>query len=158
MYNLAITVENVNKHALLLVFTIIISINSISQTTYQYDENGNRTARIIDLGKNLETTANFNDSLQGEPELPKPLLETLGKATVNIYPNPTKGLLILESQGFAMDALPEYEVYTLSGSLLLRVEAIENRQQIDLCNEPAGIYLLRIKSGTLQREWKIIKQ
>ncbi len=158
MYNLAITVENVNKHALLLVFTIIISINSISQTTYQYDENGNRTSRIINMGKDLQTTANFNDSLQGEPELPKPLQETLGEATVKIYPNPTQGLLILESQGFDMDKLPEYEVYTLSGSLLMRVEAMENRQQIDLSKEPAGIYLLRIKSGALQREWKIIKQ
>ncbi len=84
--------------------------------------------------------------------------ETLGEANISIYPNPTQGLLILESQGFAIDELPEYEVYTLSGSLLMRVEATENRQQIDLSNEPAGIYLLRIKSGALQREWKIIKQ
>ena len=131
---------------------------AFSQTTYSYDENGNRTARIIDLGKDMEAIANFNDSLQWEPELPKPLQETLGEAAVNIYPNPTQGLLILESQGFALNALPEYEVYTLSGSLLMRVEATENRQQIDLSNEPAGIYLLRIKSGILQREWKIIKQ
>ena len=142
----------------LIFFILIFTVYSHAQTTYQYDENGNRTARIIDLGKDLKTTANFNDSLQGEPELPKPLQETLGEATVKIYPNPTQGLLILESQGFALDALPEYEVYTLSGSLLMRVEATENRQQIDLSNEPAGIYLLRIKSGILQREWKIIKQ
>ncbi len=142
----------------LIICLFAININIDAQTTYQYDENGNRTARIIDLGKDLETTANFNDSLQGEPELPKPLQETLGEATVNIYPNPTQGLLILESQGFALDELPEYEVYTLSGSLLMRVKATENRQQIDLSTEPAGIYLLRIKSGGLQKEWKIIKQ
>ncbi len=141
-----------------LFILIAIPFYVYSQTTYLYDENGNRTARIIDLGKDLETIANFNDSLQGEPEPPKPLQETMGEATVKIYPNPTQGLLILESQGFDMDKLPEYEVYTLSGSLLMRVEAMENRQQIDLSNEPAGIYLLRIKSGTLQREWKIIKQ
>ncbi len=149
----------IKKLITLSLLTIIASTTlSFAQTTYQYDENGNRTTRIIDLGKDLETTANFNDSLQGEPELPKPLQETLGEATVNIYPNPTQGLLILESQGFALDKLPEYEVYTLSGSLLMRLEATENRQQIDLSKEPAGIYLLRIKSGILQREWKIIKQ
>ncbi len=141
-----------------IICLFAININIIAQTTYQYDENGNRTARIINMGKDLQTTTNFNDSLQGEPELPKPLQETLGEATVKIYPNPTQGLLILESRGFALDALPEYEVYTLSGSLLMRVEAMENRQQIDLSNEPAGIYLLRIKSGSLRREWKIIKQ
>ncbi len=143
---------------LILFFFLSLSTLSFAQTTYQYDENGNRTARIIDLGKDLQTTTNFNGSLQGEPELPKPLQETLGEATVKIYPNPTQGLLILESQGFDMDKLPEYEVYTLSGSLLMRVEATENRQQIDLSNEPAGIYLLRIKSVSLRREWKIIKQ
>ncbi len=147
------------KKIIFLQILLIVAQSLIfAQTTYQYDENGNRTSRIINMGKDLQTTANFNDSLQGEPEPPKPLLETLGEATVNIYPNPTQGLLILESRGFAMDALPEYEVYTLGGSLLMRAEATENRQQIDLSNEPAGIYLLRIKSGALQREWKIIKQ
>ncbi len=147
------------KKIIFLQILLIVAQSLIfAQTTYQYDENGNRTSRIINLAKDLETTANFNDSLQGEPELPKPLQETLGEATVKIYPNPTQGLLILESQGIDMDKLPEYEVYTLSGSLLMRAEATENRQQIDLSNEPAGIYLLRIKSGTLQREWKIIKQ
>ena len=149
----------IKKLITLSLLTIIASTTlSFAQTPFQYDENGNRTARIINMGKDLETTADFNDSLQGEPELPKPMQETIGEATVNIYPNPTHGLLILESQGFALDALPEYEVYTLGGSLLMRIEAMENRQQIDLSNEPAGIYLLRIKSGTLQREWKIIKQ
>ena len=131
---------------------------TLAQTTYLYDENGNRTSRIINMGKDLQTTTNFNDSLQGEPELPKPLKETIGEATINIYPNPTKGLLILESQGFALDKLPEYEVYTLGGSLLKRIKSTENRQQIDLSRQPAGIYLLRIKSVSLRREWKIIKQ
>ncbi len=131
---------------------------AFSQTTYRYDENGNRTSRIINMGKDIETTADFNDSLQGEPEPPKPLQETLGEANISIYPNPTKGLLILESQGFENDVLPQFEVYTLSGSLLQRIKSTENRQQIDLSDQPAGIYLLRIKSGILQREWKIIKQ
>ena len=146
------------RKILIFILLTVRIVSIFAQTTYQYDENGNRTSRIINMGKDLETTANFNDSLQGEMELPKPLQETLGEATVNIYPNPTQGLLILESQGFALDELPEYEVYTLSGSLLMRVKATENRQQIDLSTEPAGIYLLRIKSGGLQKEWKIIKQ
>ncbi len=107
------------KIFIIALITISTCSTAFSQVTYQYDANGNRQARIIDLGKDLETTANFNDSLQGEPELPKPLQETLGEATVNIYPNPTQGLLILESQGFALDEVPEYEVYTLSGSLLM---------------------------------------
>ena len=149
-----------NNLSLLTVFFFLSStMISFAQTSFQYDANGNRIARIINLGKkDVLADAAINDSLQGETELPKPMQETIGEATVNIYPNPTQGLLILESQGFAIDKLPEYEVYTLSGSLLMRVEATENRQQIDLSNEPAGIYLLRIKSGSLQREWKIIKQ
>ncbi len=147
-----------HNYLFFLVLLMSCPYYTFAQTTYQYDENGNRTSRIINMGKELETTTNFNDSLQWEPELAKPLQETLGEATVKIYPNPTQGLLILESQGFALDEVPEYEVYTLSGSLLMIVEATENHQQIDLSNEPSGIYLLRIKSGALQREWKIIKQ
>ncbi len=39
---------------ILSAFIYVLSANVSAQTTYQYDENGNRTARIIDLGKDLE--------------------------------------------------------------------------------------------------------
>ena len=38
----------------LIFFILIFTVYSHAQTTYQYDENGNRTARIIDLGKDIE--------------------------------------------------------------------------------------------------------
>ncbi len=38
----------------LIICLFAININIDAQTTYQYDENGNRTARLIDLGKDLE--------------------------------------------------------------------------------------------------------
>ncbi len=38
---------------IIVVFLITVKI-AFSQTTYSYDENGNLTARIIDLGKDIE--------------------------------------------------------------------------------------------------------
>ena len=40
---------------ILIGLFIVIHLGGYSQTTYQYDKNGNRTARIIDLGKDLKT-------------------------------------------------------------------------------------------------------
>ena len=37
-----------------LFILIAIPFYVYSQTTYQYDENGNRTSRIINMGKDIE--------------------------------------------------------------------------------------------------------
>ena len=44
------------NHNYLFFFVLLMFCHyyTLAQTTYQYDENGNRTARIIDLGKDIE--------------------------------------------------------------------------------------------------------
>ena len=39
---------------ILALILIILQLQLFAQVSYQYDENGNRTARIIDLGKDIE--------------------------------------------------------------------------------------------------------
>ncbi len=39
---------------ILIGLFIVIHLGGYSQTTYQYDENGNRTSRIINMGKDIE--------------------------------------------------------------------------------------------------------
>ncbi len=39
---------------ILALILIILQLQLFAQVSYQYDKNGNRTARIIDLGKDIE--------------------------------------------------------------------------------------------------------
>ncbi len=65
---------NKKLNTLVLFFFLSSTMISFAQTSFQYDAKGNRIARIINLGKkDVLADAAINDSLQGEPELPKPL-------------------------------------------------------------------------------------
>ena len=60
-------------------------------------------------------------------------------AIINIYPNPTSGIVNIESN----EVLNKIEVFNMLGSL---VEVYGNEKQIDLSNLKSGLYLLRFTS------------
>lgn len=62
-------------------------------------------------------------------------------ASPSVYPNPTTGLLTLETDG---QALLSVEVLDLAGRIQLRTVA--RQQQLDISQLPAGTYLLRIET------------
>lgn len=66
--------------------------------------------------------------------------------TLSIYPNPTAGILFLKS-----NKVIDVVVYNVVGE---RVMAAQNVQQIDLSNQPAGIYMVQVSSeaGTITRK------
>lgn len=78
-------------------------------------------------------------------------------ADVNVYPNPTTGLVTLQLPNSEEEIL--FEVFTVYSQLVsaLKTTILEGKAQIDLSNYPAGIYFVRIhldKTITL----KIIKK
>jgi hypothetical protein len=69
---------------------------------------------------------------------------------VSIYPNPTSGKLAVGTQ------LTNYTVhiYNLNGNLLNNYAVAH---ELDISNQPAGIYILSIESPGLRYRKKIIK-
>lgn len=65
---------------------------------------------------------------------------------LTIYPNPTNGMVYFTSE-FQMDVI----VYNALGEALFNKKAV---QSIDLSNEPAGVYMLKVTSteGTVIRK------
>ncbi len=119
--------------------------------TFGYDAAGNCVSRTITI-----TT---------QKVAPMPVAETavvysemLSDIQIKIYPNPTDGLLKVEIQNLSESQIAEIRLYNLSGRLIIAQKAIEGTSEIDISDQPAGIYVMKIMAGEYQTEWRIIKK
>lgn len=138
------------KTLIIIAFTIHSCV-AIGQTiSFRYDDSGNRTLR--DLAKSIVKSNGIsedNDQL--------PILKSLDESTICIYPNPTKGILLMEVTKLEGECITFF-LADLNGKVLLEKEISEPSTTIDISDKSSGTYILRIKSGAEYAEWKIIKQ
>ncbi|HWY99191.1 MAG TPA: T9SS type A sorting domain-containing protein, partial [Bacteroidia bacterium] len=79
-----------------------------------------------------------------------------GQASVQLFPNPTAGMFTLSVQNVSEKT--EVEIYDISGQKIYQSGLDQAQTQINLSNEPAGIYLYRVytKSGAVVSSGKLI--
>jgi hypothetical protein len=144
----------------LLFFITVLSIENpgkvTAQTTisYEYDAAGNRTRRhviILPYAK-ADTSGQTIKSKQETFE------ETLGGHKIIIYPNPTKGQMLVEIQGYTEETRVELYVFSLKGELLISKAPASGNTPFDLSAYPVGTYVLKVKLGDAVSKWKVIKQ
>ena len=150
------------KIFILLAFSLFLiagaKYSAQAQTThyhykFSYDDSGNREQRIY-IGTALKS-ASFENSTAFNEE--KPITEDLGFGEIKIYPNPTKGNLIVEIPDFEADKI-SILVFNLQGKEILnKIGSPNSRNQVNLYNLPSGMYVLKIVAGQESSEWKIIK-
>ncbi len=76
-----------------------------------------------------------------------------------IYPNPSSGVIIIESN--CQNPVQTYEVLDITGSVLIPVSRISTQTgiiQIDISYLPAGTYFLRYYCGSSLTTYKVIKE
>ena len=137
----------------LLLFSILFYNILIAQTNvcYTYDKAGNRTNRTICL-KSEEASS---DSVS----IAKiPITENLGGMVITLYPNPTKGQLMVQITHMPDNTMGEITLYDLSGRLVTVQNTVNENTMLDLSLQPLGIYVLRIRVGGKVSEWKVIKE
>ena len=66
----------------------------------------------------------------------------------NIYPNPTDGVLVVETQCFASHPTQTYSITNLMGQTLMSGTITAETQQVDVSNLPQGMYFLTVGEGT----------
>lgn len=71
----------------------------------------------------------------------------------NIYPNPTSGIIIIESK----DTIKSLVLYDMQGRLLKTEKVIGRKYQINLYALPKGVYLLKINSEAETKSIEVIK-
>jgi len=97
--------------------------------------------------EDVELVANFAEGETG-------IVETDNYPSLRVYPNPTDGILHVETQCIASLQDVEMQVFDIMGRLVgtnLRVRPINNTEtSIDISYLPSGIYFLRI-AGKMAR-------
>jgi len=139
-----------------LLFMLWFAPNVLGQEVkYVYDAAGNRTQRVINLPKTR--SAETETDAWATLEMPR-YEDMLGERKVIIYPNPTRGMIRIEFQGYGDIENGRLLLYDIQGRLLRQVNNVESSVTLDLTPYPAGIYILHLMAGFERSEWKIIKE
>ena len=77
-------------------------------------------------------------------------------SNINIYPNPTSGHFAVSLIEF--DASTRVQVLDFSGRVVLENLATESIMNLDISNQPSGVYIVKILSEDGVATRKIIKQ
>jgi len=138
------------KTLLLLLFFIvsIVSLQSQNTVKYAYDASGNRIKREILLTKSAVATTT-------EPEV---FTDQVVDRKVKIYPNPTQGQLKVEvenTEGIKNCTITITAMNT--GKLITKKKATLPITDIDISNQPFGIYIMLIEIDGEYTSWKIMK-
>ncbi len=117
--------------------------------TFTADVNGNY-AVIVSRNGCIDTSACINMNLAGITE------NSFGSSLV-FYPNPSEGKFIIEMDesniGNGM-----IEIYNLFGEKILQTAIVNAKSEIDLRQQPGGIYLVKIETSKGRAVKKVIKK
>ena len=142
-------------------FAFLLSMWNLSaqdRVEFKYDNAGNRISRTI-FFNSLKSTLNeeAEEELEEEAET-SGLTDIIDECVIRIYPNPTKGLLRVDIESLPDNETAKIILYSLAGQLITTQQDIATSTELNLGNQPQGVYLLHIWIGGEKREWKIIKK
>ena len=109
----------------------------------------------VDRRSNWTPIENFTTLISREGQL-----STSEETQLSVYPNPTNGLFTLRVDGSVAEAA-DLTLTDLTGRVVLsrtlQFEAGRNEIQLSLDEAAAGIYLLRVRSATIDRTVKVVR-
>lgn len=135
--------------AILIGFSL--SLSGQQHVSFSYDNNGNRTSRVLKVTVLKSAQVNFPVDLT---QLEEKQEENQG---ITIYPNPATTRLMIKIDGYT-DIFPKsIAIYSLNGRILHRLENLGTENEIDLTVFEDGVYVMRITLGPESYSYKIIK-
>ena len=137
-----------NLLLLLSIFASSLCMQGQNKLKYAYDAAGNRVKREIVV--NMTKSA-----LSPESSI---FTEELAERIVKIYPNPTKGQLVIEISDVENAKSASLTLYNLSGQTIARVKVQSNSTDLDISSKPDGVYILQINIDGKLSSWRIIKE
>jgi hypothetical protein len=82
-------------------------------------------------------------------------IDNFSESGISVYPNPTKGKFTISNQGLEAYG---FKICDITGNIIQRFNNLTARQyQIDISDQPDGVYILKILSKKGIRTQKIIK-
>lgn len=121
-------------------------IASADTVSYGYDQAGNRISRGVIVLKSTKV------------DQPIKYQDNLGKTKITICPNPNGGQFKLSVTGITTKANMKITLYNISGELVYKNFLPPQSIEIDISNQPNGMYILHLVVGNKKKTWKIIKE
>ena len=82
-------------------------------------------------------------------------LDVFSETEISMYPNPVKNKLNIET---SFEANFSYNLYDLSGKLILKQQSDKKKTSLDLKHLTKGVYFLNISTSHKSRTYKVIKE
>ena len=148
----------------ILITILTISFSAFAQSfTYTYDAAGNRVTRVVVIPPSkstLQNNANTNGQTEEEEEIAEEemLKDQLGSFELLVYPNPTKGLVVVKISGEETIESATYNVYDAGGKQVASGTVASSMLLVNLNQQIAGTYNLRVTINGKAQTWKIIKK
>ncbi len=139
---------------LLLITTIILATQltqAQSHVTYTYDNAGNRTTRQTIIIKNTKENDYKENKIGG-------VNDNFGKGNITVYPNPVKSILRVQFTDINIKNEIILQLYDISGKLLKTEKTKDYVTNMDLSDNTAGVYILKIVSGNSRAEFTVVKE
>ena len=141
------------------------NLNNGNAIAYAYDASGNRIARYIVLNAPSQAPRVYIDEEAEETEepdeqalIPALIEQFTADLQVKIYPNPTKGILLVELAGNGKVENAQITVFNQSGQQILYTGTDGALTTVNLSTFPQGMYVLRLIVGNKATDYKIIKK
>lgn len=90
--------------------------------------------------------------------LPLSINENKSAVALSVYPNPGNGKYYVKSPEGMKNSEISIKVYNLFGELILTTKMQNNSSQIDLSNQPNGIYIIKVNDFNQSFTQRLIKQ
>lgn len=135
---------------LLFLFLLVVSFNLSGQEKikFTYDASGNRIKKEIVLSSTKLASEEVNEIFT----------EKMSERNIKIYPNPTKGQLMLDISDIEDIKSGNLTVYNMQGQMLINKKISDVQTILDISSRPNGIYILHINIDGEKKSWRIIKE
>lgn len=139
----------------ILFYLILLPVVTSAQDKigYTYDSAGNRINR-----KAVQSFKKTMARLQANPSEDQRASDMQHDHSITIYPNPTDGLLRINISQLKKTDDCSLCFYTSQGTLIITENVKKENVYINISNQPAGIYLLKITINDKVTTWKVIKK
>lgn len=138
-------------HLLFCLALLPVVSSAQDRIGYSYDASGNRIKREIIMQPSKAKQQTFETERQVFSDM-------LQEHDVKIYPNPTDGILKVRISGIKNTDKCSLAIYTMRGDRVILDERQQYNFDVNISNQPAGTYLLRITINNQSTTWKIIKK
>ena len=144
------------------------SVKSQHKIEFSYDNSGNMTERkVINLKSLQQPTEEDNlsnnksedkENTNDNPTDKNVYQDLIDDKNIKIYPNPTRGELIVDISNYTGNTNDRIDIYDLRGTLKKRVSPVKSSNTIYITSYPSGTYIMVIQVNGVSVQWKIIKQ